>query len=292
MKAINTVAEMQQFSILNRVAGKKIAVVPTMGYLHEGHLSLIKEAKKLADIVITTLFVNPTQFAPNEDLAKYPRDYESDFKKAESAGADILFCPDELQMYPIGYNTSIQIKGVTDKFEGEKRPTHFSGVATVVAKLFNCTLPDIAIFGQKDFQQTIVIKRLVKDLNFPVQIIVSPTIREADGLAMSSRNTYLSKDERAVAPTLFHALEEAKLAIAKGERNRKIINSIILKTIREPQQFKIDYVATANAANFDEPDEFLPGEKIVMLLAAYLGKTRLIDNAVVEIPSSLNESNF
>ncbi len=292
MKAINTVAEMQQFSILNRVAGKKIAVVPTMGYLHEGHLSLIKEAKKLADIVITTLFVNPTQFAPNEDLAKYPRDYESDFKKAESAGADIIFCPDELQMYPIGYNTSIQIKGVTDKFEGEKRPTHFSGVATVVAKLFNCTLPDIAIFGQKDFQQTIVIKRLVKDLNFPVQIIVSPTIREADGLAMSSRNTYLSKDERAVAPTLFHALEEAKLAIAKGERNRKIINSIILKTIREPQQFKIDYVATANAANFDEPDEFLPGEKIVMLLAAYLGKTRLIDNAVVEIPSSLNESNF
>ncbi len=292
MKAINTVAEMQQFSILNRVAGKKIAVVPTMGYLHEGHLSLIKEAKKLADIVITTLFVNPTQFAPNEDLAKYPRDFESDFKKAESAGADILFSPDELQMYPIGYNTSIHIKGVTDKFEGEKRPTHFSGVATVVAKLFNCTLPDIAIFGQKDFQQTIVIKRLVKDLNFPVEIIVSPTIREADGLAMSSRNTYLSKDERAIAPTLFHALEEAKLAIAKGERNRKIINSIILKTIREPQQFKIDYVATANAVNFDEPDEFLPGEKIVMLLAAYLGKTRLIDNAVVEIPSTLNESNF
>ncbi len=292
MIAINKIAEMQLFSYQQKVDGKKIAVVPTMGYLHEGHLSLIKEAKKHADIVITTLFVNPTQFAPNEDLEKYPRDYQSDFKKAEEAGTDILFCPDELEMYPIGYNSAILVRGVTDKFEGVKRPTHFSGVATVVAKLLNATLANIAIFGQKDFQQTLLIKRLVKDLNFPVEIIIAPTIRESDGLAMSSRNTYLSKESRAIASSLFHALEEAKVAIGKGERQRKIINSIMIKTIRAKQQFQIDYVAAADAETLDEPDEFLAGDKIVLLLAVYLGKTRLIDNAVVKIPSSLNESNF
>jgi pantoate--beta-alanine ligase len=292
MKIINTVAEMQAFSIAQKVQGKKIAVVPTMGYLHNGHLSLIEEAKKRSDIVITTLFVNPTQFAPHEDLAKYPRDFESDCQKSESAGADILFYPNELEMYPIGFNSSIEIKGVTDKFEGIKRPTHFSGVATVVAKLFNCTLPDIAVFGQKDYQQTLVIKKLVRDLNFPIEIIISPTIREADGLAMSSRNTYLSKIEREVASTLFQALEEAKLEIGKGEKRRKIINSIMLKTIREKNLFQVDYVAAANADSFDEPDEFLSGDKIVLLLAVYLGKTRLIDNAVIQVPSGLHEGNF
>ena len=292
MQLIKSIAEMQSIADRHRIEGKKIAVVPTMGYLHSGHTSLIKLGKEKADIVITTLFVNPTQFAPNEDFSKYPRDFDRDFSLASDNGCDYLFNPDVLEMYPKGFSSSIFVSRVTEKFEGVFRPTHFEGVALIVAKLFNATRPDFAIFGQKDFQQTLVIKRMAEDLNFGIEIIIAPTIREYDGLAMSSRNVYLSQEDRKRAIILFLSLEEAKKEIARGMRDRKFINATMIKTLRSVQEIKIDYAVSANADNLDEPDYFLPGEKIVLLLACYLGKTRLIDNSLITIPYSLNESNF
>jgi pantoate--beta-alanine ligase len=292
MKIVNKISEMQKIVDSHRINNEKIAVVPTMGYLHDGHLSLIETAKKYADIIITTLFVNPTQFAPNEDFEKYPRDFDKDAKLANNAGSDYLFTPNTLDMYPKGFNSSIHIGTVTDYFEGEKRPTHFDGVATVVAKLFNITKPDFAIFGQKDYQQTLVIKKLVNDFDFDIEIIVSPTIRESNGLAMSSRNSYLSDENRKKAGIIFVAIEEAKHAIEKGETSRKIINAILHKTLRQVPEIQIDYAMSADADNLSSPEIFLPGDKVVILIACYLGKTRLIDNAVVKIPGQLTEENF
>lgn len=265
----------------------KIACVPTMGYLHEGHLNLIRKAKELADVVVVTLFVNPTQFGPNEDFEKYPRDFERDCMLASGAGADIMFAPDVLEMYPIGFSTNVSIGNITEKFEGERRPGHFDGVALIVTKLFNAVKPDIAIFGQKDYQQTLLIKRLVTDLNIDIRIVIAPTMREADGLAMSSRNTYLSKEDRERAPILFMALEEAIHAIQNGTKERKVINAILHKTLRTIPQIKIDYALSALADNLDEPDEYLAGDRVVLLLACFLGRTRLIDNALVTIPKSI-----
>jgi pantoate--beta-alanine ligase len=292
MKVIKSIIEMRNIADRHRATGQKIAVVPTMGYLHSGHTSLIRIGKHNADIVITTLFVNPTQFAPDEDFSKYPRDFEHDFNLAKDNGCDYLFFPEVREMYPKGNSTSVIVSKVSEKFEGIFRPTHFEGVATIVAKLFNASRPDIAIFGQKDFQQTLVIRRMAEDLNFGIEIIIAPTIREFDGLAMSSRNVYLSVDDRKRAIILFLALEEAKKEIAKGMRDRKFINATMIKTLRSVQEIKIDYAVSANADNLDEPDFFLPGEKIVLLLACYLGRTRLIDNSLISIPYSLNESNF
>lgn len=292
MRIIKTIKEMQQISFENKLKGYKIACVPTMGFLHEGHLSLIRRGKELAEVVITTLFVNPTQFAPNEDFSKYPRDFDRDFKLCEENGCDYIFFPEVSEMYPKGFNTSIVISGVTDKFEGEFRPTHFQGVATVVAKLFNCTRPDVAIFGQKDYQQTLLIKRLVKDLDFGIDIEVSKTVRESDGLAMSSRNTYLSPELRAKAGVVFYAMEEVKRAISLGETNRKNINSLLIVALKSVQEIKIDYAASAISCNLDEPDHFFPGDEIVILIAVYLGKTRLIDNTLIKIPYRLNDDNF
>ncbi|MBX3042705.1 MAG: pantoate--beta-alanine ligase [Candidatus Kapabacteria bacterium] len=292
MQIIKTVNEMQKISFENKLKGFKIAVVPTMGFLHEGHLSLIRKGKEVADIVITTLFVNPTQFAPNEDFSKYPRDYDKDFKLCEENGSDYIFFPEVNEMYPKGFNTSILIQGVTEKFEGEFRPTHFQGVATVVAKLFNATIPHFAIFGQKDYQQTLLLKKLNDDLDFGIDIIIAPTIREKDGLAMSSRNTYLPEDLRKKAGVLFFAMEETRKIIAKGETNRKIINTTLQMTLRTVQEIKIDYAAAALAVNLYEPEHFFPGDEIVLLLAVHLGKTRLIDNMIIKIPYRLNDDNF
>ncbi len=286
MRIIKTVAEMHEVSDNCRRNGLKIAVVPTMGFLHQGHLSLIRRAKEFADIVITTLFVNPTQFGPNEDYDRYPRNFERDCDLANEAGCDYLFNPEVLEMYPIGFSTSVIMKNVTEKFEGERRPGHFNGVALVVAKLFNATRPDFAVFGQKDYQQTLVIKQMTLDLNFGIKIIIAPTLREYDGLAMSSRNTYLSDEERTKANVLFNALEAAKQAIEGGCRERKVINATLHKTLREVPEIRIDYALSACADNLDEPDTFVSGETIVLLLAVYLGKTRLIDNALVTIPTS------
>lgn len=283
MIIVKTVKEMQKISFENKLKGLKTAVVPTMGFLHYGHLSLIKKGKLLSDVVITTLFVNPTQFAPNEDFNKYPRDFDKDFKLCEVSGSDYLFFPETEEMYPDGFSTSIEIKGITGKFEGEFRPAHFSGVATVVAKLFNATLPDFAVFGQKDYQQTLLIKKLNDDLNFGIDIVVSETIREKDGLAMSSRNIYLSPENRAKAVTIFHSMEAAKKIIADGEKDREIINSALLDSLKSDAEIKVDYAAAALADTLEEPDTFNSGDEIVMLIAVHLGKTRLIDNSIVKI---------
>ncbi|MFC2131944.1 pantoate--beta-alanine ligase [Bacteroidota bacterium] len=281
MKIIESISEMQAISTALRKDDKTIAVVPTMGYFHEGHISLMQLGRESADVVISTLFVNPTQFAPDEDFEKYPRDFDSDCKTAEENGTDYLFHPPVDEMYPLGYISEIRIGGIAQKFEGVTRPFHFNGVATVVSKLFNATLPDIAIFGQKDYQQAAVIKQMVRDLNFPVKIIVAPTKREADGLAMSSRNVYLSSEFRKQAPVLYKALETAKKAIEKGERNTKAINNILHKTLMSKPDIKIDYACAADALTLEEPEVFTDGQQIVLLIACYLGRTRLIDNCQI-----------
>lgn len=293
MQIVKTISEMQKISQSLRLQNKKIAVVPTMGYLHEGHLSLVKRANELADIVIVTLFVNPTQFAPNEDFQRYPRDFERDEKNAEAAGCHYLFYPSPDEMYPEGYATMLALGGVAGKLEGVFRTTHFDGVATIVAKLFNTTMPHVAVFGQKDYQQTLVIKQFTRDLNYNVSIVVAPTLRESDGLAKSSRNIYLNSEERAQATILFKSLDSAIEAIEAGEKRRKIINAIMHNNLRSVKSIKIDYASSANAYNLNEPETFIPGEQIVLLIAVYLGKTRLIDNAIVTIPSNMSsQGNF
>lgn len=287
MEIIKTPNEMQSIALQLKAQGKKLAIVPTMGFLHDGHFALVEKAKEVADIVITSLFVNPKQFAPNEDFESYPRDFEHDKKLLDESKVDFLFAPDASGMYPIGFSTSIHISGITEVFEGASRPTHFNGVALVVLKLFEISQCDIAIFGQKDYQQTLVIKRMIIDLNLPIQMIVCPTIRESNGLAMSSRNRYMSDEEREKASIIFLALEEAKKTIAHGERRRKMINSTILSIIRTVPEIKVDYINTARADTLETPDEFFPGEEIVMLVAVYIGRIRLIDNAIIKIPSQL-----
>ncbi len=291
MEVIEKIKDMQTISKELQKEGQKIGFVPTMGYFHKGHLSLMEIAKQYADKTVVSLFVNPTQFAPNEDLNKYPRDFERDRTLAENIGVDYLFYPNVEEMYPKNYNLTIVLGGITNKFEGIKRPTHFNGVATVVAKLFNIVLPDIAIFGQKDYQQSLVVRKLVKELNFPIKIIVAPTVREKDGLAMSSRNVYLSSEQRNVANILYLALEEAINAINDGEKNRKKINAIMHKKLREVKEIKIDYASAADAETLEEPENFYPGQHIVLLLACYLGKTRLIDNSLITIQGK-SDSEF
>ncbi|MBM2815449.1 MAG: pantoate--beta-alanine ligase [Ignavibacteria bacterium] len=285
MLVINNYKEMQKYSFELIAQKQKIGFVPTMGFLHEGHGSLIRKIREISDVVVLSIFVNPSQFAPGEDYERYPRNFERDKQIAEDNGCDIIFHPDPINMYPIGYGTEVKLKKLIKTFEGSSRPTHFDGVATVVAKLFNIVMPTYAIFGQKDYQQTLVVRQLAKDLNFPCEIIIAPTYREHDGLAMSSRNVYLSPDERLSASILFHSLEKARAAIMGGERNRKIINAIMHNSLRSLQGIRIDYASSANAESLEEPDIFLSGDKVVLLIAVYIGKTRLIDNLVVNVPA-------
>jgi pantoate--beta-alanine ligase len=284
MEIITKVTDIQKITSSLHSVNKKIALVPTMGFFHEGHLCLMRRAKELTDIVITSLFVNPAQFGPNEDFEQYPRDFENDYKSAESNGTNYLFFPSTEQMYPKGDLTKIQIVGFTKKFEGVTRPQHFDGVATIVSKLFNCIIPDYALFGQKDYQQVLLIKQLVRDMLYNINIIVVPTVREDDGLALSSRNVYLSPEERLQAGIIFKALEEARGAVFEGENRRKMINAYMHNILRSEPNIRIDYASSADADTLDEPETFLPGEHIVLLIAAYLGKTRLIDNSIVSIP--------
>lgn len=280
LEIIRSIREMQSIADNLRFDKKRIGVVPTMGYLHDGHASLIQAASDISDSVIVTLFVNPKQFAAHEDLSRYPRDFDKDCKIAEQAGAHFLFAPSIEEMYPNGFATSISISGITQKFEGFFRPSHFDGVATVVTKLLLATKPHIAVFGQKDYQQTLVIKRLVADLNLDVEVYIKPTIRETEGLAMSSRNVYLSETERIQSLVISQAITDAYTAVESGERNREQLNTILKTTLLSIEHIEIEYAVTANAETLEEPDIFTETESIVFLIAVKIGSTRLIDNAV------------
>ncbi|MBI3259038.1 MAG: pantoate--beta-alanine ligase [Ignavibacteriae bacterium] len=280
LEVIRSIRAMQKIADNLRMSGKHIGVVPTMGYLHDGHASLIHAATTVSDAVIVTLFVNPMQFAANEDLSRYPRDFEKDCRIAEDAGAHFLFAPSVEEMYPKGFATTISIDGITQKFEGVYRPTHFDGVATVVAKLFTATKPHIAVFGQKDYQQTLVIKRLVADLNLDIEIYIQPTIREPEGLAMSSRNVYLSSEQYNQALVISKAITLAMNSVQSGNRNREELNSILRISLLTLENIEIHYAAAANAETLEEPYMFSENDSIVFLVAVKIGSTRLIDNAV------------
>ena len=274
---------MQRAAETLRSQGKRIGVVPTMGYLHEGHLSLVRLAKQHADVIIATIFVNPTQFAPNEDFAKYPRDIERDKRLAESAGTDFLFTPETKEMYPNGYSTYVSVEQITTVLEGKIRPTHFRGVVTVVAKLLNVTKPHVAVFGQKDAQQAAVIKQMVRDLNFDVEIIVAPIVRESDGLAMSSRNVYLSSSERKQATVLYRSLQHAKQSIEHGQHECNAVITEMRNMISAEPSANIDYISVANAATLSECSALKQGDHVLISLAVRFGATRLIDNIIVTV---------
>lgn len=274
---------MQSLARRWRRAGTMIALVPTMGYLHAGHLSLVRRARTEVGPrgkIVVTIYVNPTQFGPKEDFSKYPRDLKRDLRLCREAGADVVFTPTDAEMYPgkaAGrYSTYVVEESLTKFMEGKSRPTHFRGVTTIVAKLFNCALPDVAIFGAKDWQQAAVIKRMTADLNFPLRIIVAPTLRESDGLAMSSRNKYLDAEQRAQAVILFHALRAAKAAVARRSIPATRLKKDLQQFVTAAPLARLDYVEFFNP-------ETLAAEKIVkrgshMALAVFFGKTRLIDN--------------
>ncbi|NBO69606.1 MAG: pantoate--beta-alanine ligase [Bacteroidetes bacterium] len=278
MNIITTIADMQSVSSALRKEGKSIACVPTMGYLHEGHASLIREASKNHDIVITTIFVNPMQFGPQEDFERYPRDLERDIAIIEASGGTYVFMPSVEEMYPSNFQTTISVGNISKPFEGIYRPGHFEGVATVVAKLFGATIPDAAYFGQKDYQQTLVIKQMVKDINMSIDIHIVPTLREKTGLAMSSRNVYLSEEEKNSALVLQSALNIGLSLIAEGMRDRALIEQAMIKELSTIQEFRIQYCHAAKAETLELPAEFAKTDEIVLLIAGFLGKTRLIDN--------------
>jgi len=277
MEVIKSTAEMQEISLRLKREGRIIGLVPTMGYLHDGHLSLIKKARRENDIVIMSNFVNPLQFGPKEDFATYPRDLDRDNKLAESAGVDYVFAPTTEEMYPQGYDTYVEVKGpITEKMCGKSRPGHFKGVTTVVLKLFLITQPDRAYFGQKDAQQAIVIRKMVTDLNVPVKIITCPIIREEDGLALSSRNTYLSSEERLQALTLPRALSAGRDMILKGETDPQKVRLHIKQILESSPGIRVDYVEVVDGD--DLSDLSVIKGKVLLAAAVYVGKTRLIDN--------------
>ena len=269
---------MQSYSESLRLQGKRIAFVPTMGYFHEGHLSLMKEAKKMADCVVVSIYVNPAQFGPKEDFSKYPRDLERDLKMAESVNVDVIFYPPDDEIYPADYQTYVDVEKVTQNLCGISRPGHFRGVTTICLKLFNIVKPHIAIFGKKDFQQFISIKRMVDDLNLDLQIIGLTTLREADGLAMSSRNSYLDKNERSSALTLFAALKLAQKLYLGGERKASVIINEVKKLIKKADYTDIDYVKICETNTLNDVKEIK--SQSIIVLAVKVGKTRLIDNHV------------
>jgi len=276
MRFVTSIADLHAALRELRPGKKSVGFVPTMGALHAGHVSLIRSARKETGLVVVSVFVNPTQFGPSEDLDAYPRPLEHDRQVCEKAGVDILFAPPTHKMYPGGYATYVLQERYTEAFEGEIRTGHFHGVCTVCAKLFNLVHPDIAFFGQKDYQQSVVIRRMVRDLNFDLKISVCPTIREPDGLAMSSRNVYLSPEEREQATVLSRALRKAEDLFAKGERRAAPLIAAIDEVIREAPASKVDYVAVVNPETLREIRRI--ESEAMVLIAIRLGRTRLIDN--------------
>ncbi|RLB11752.1 MAG: pantoate--beta-alanine ligase [Deltaproteobacteria bacterium] len=280
MEIIDNVNLMQQKANELRLHGNKIALVPTMGYFHEGHLELMRIAKKYSDVLVVSIFVNPIQFGPSEDYNRYPRDIKGDEKKAKEVGVDILFIPSVEEMYPEGFQTKVCVERLTQHLCGKFRPGHFDGVTTVVAKLFHIIKPHIAVFGQKDYQQLMVIKRMVKDLNMDIEIIGAPTFRETDGLAMSSRNTYLSKEQRESALCLKKSIDMAKSMVHKGICTTSEIKKAIEELIRSHPFTRIEYISICDPDTLEEIEEIK--ERALLAMAVYVGKARLIDNAIIE----------
>ncbi|HQM35955.1 MAG TPA: pantoate--beta-alanine ligase [Candidatus Marinimicrobia bacterium] len=276
MQILTKIEDIRQELLVIRTSAKKIALVPTMGYLHEGHLSLVDVAKVNADVVVMSIFVNPTQFAPNEDLMRYPRDIERDERLARERGVDYIFHPEVAEMYPDPYFTYVVTEQLAKVLCGISRPTHFRGVTTVVAKLFNIIQPDVAVFGQKDAQQAVIVKQMVRDLNFPIQIIVAPIVRESDGLAMSSRNVYLTPEERQQAPIIFNALQAARENVKNGLTDANQLRDQICKIIQTSPLARIDYVEIIDDQTLTPVETVKPGT--FAAVAVYYGKTRLIDN--------------
>ena len=276
MMIVSSLAELRSARLL---LDGTVGFVPTMGYLHEGHISLARRAREECDHVAVSIFVNPTQFGPTEDLSKYPRNLESDLRLLEAAGVDLVWTPTTEIMYPPGFATWVEVEGLTKPLEGASRPGHFRGVTTVVSKLFNAVQPTKAYFGQKDAQQAAVIRKMARDLDFPIEIVVCPTVREADGLAMSSRNSYLSPEERKAATVLFRSLSAARSAYERGERNAESLRGIMSEVIASESLAKMQYVSVADYDTLEEL-ETVTG-KTLLSMAVFMGKTRLIDNFVL-----------
>ncbi len=280
MRVVKSVAAMQRIALGLKRQGR-IGFVPTMGYLHEGHLGLVRAARRQSDFVVVSIFVNPIQFGPKEDFRRYPRDFNRDRRLLESAGADFIFYPDVKGMYPEGFATYVEVERLGEGLCGKSRPGHFRGVTTVVTKLFNIVLPDVAVFGAKDAQQAFVIRRMTRDLDFRTRVVILPTAREKDGLAMSSRNVYLTPEQRAEAPVLHRSLLLARQMIDKGERNAAKVKAAMRRMIGRESGGRIDYVEMVDTDEL-RPVRTITGETLVAL-AVFFGKTRLIDNTVIDV---------
>ena len=281
MKIVKTIAEIRENIKQSKSQGLTVGLVPTMGYLHEGHLTLMRECKKKCDLTVVSIFVNPLQFGPNEDFTKYPRDLERDASLSESVGVDLLFCPEPEEVYPANCSTFVEVERLTDALCGKSRPGHFRGVTTVVNKLFNIVQPDYAFFGQKDAQQVLVIKKMVRDLLMDLEIVTVPIVREIDGLALSSRNVYLSREERRAALVLSLSLSMAQDAIKSGERDVLVLKNKVQQMISTESLANIDYVEILSLPDLEEKKS-LTGPAL-LALAVIFGKTRLIDNVVLEV---------
>lgn len=278
MQQVSTIAEMH--TVRRQITGS-VGVVPTMGYLHAGHLALVARARAENNYVIATIFVNPTQFGPNEDFAAYPRNTAGDLAQLAAAGCDLVFTPATDDIYPAGYQTYVTVEAVSQPLEGARRPGHFRGVATVVAKLFNLTRPTRAYFGQKDAQQVRVIETMARELNFDLAIVVCPTVRESDGLALSSRNAYLTPAQRAAAPVLFRALSAAQVAWQQGERHPARLRSVMDSVLAAEPLAEVEYTSAADAVTLAELDKVIEGP-VLLSMAVRIGRTRLIDNLVLD----------
>ena len=279
MEILRTIDEVRRACKELKRGDRTLGLVPTMGALHEGHLSLVRAAKASCDAVAATIFVNPTQFAPNEDFAAYPRTFEADCAMLEREGVDVLFAPLPEEMYPVGAETFVDVPGVGGRLDGSSRPGHFRGVATVVAKLFNIFRPERAFFGQKDAAQVAVLRTMVRDLNFDVEMVVCPTVRELDGLAMSSRNRYLSAEEREPALTLVRALRGVEHLMAEGERDASRLKDSLRDELRRADGVRLDYAEVVDTRSLEPVSEV--GDGALVAVAAWVGKTRLIDNVVI-----------
>ena len=282
VRMMESIGEVRDHVARARRAGRAVGLVPTMGALHEGHARLIETARRGCDEVVVSIFVNPTQFGPNEDFSRYPRTLDADLATAARAGADVAFIPDVATIYPPGLPaTYVEVPGLSDVLEGSSRPGHFRGVATVVLKFFGIVGPDVAYFGQKDYQQQLVLRRMVADLNVPVRIETVPTIREPDGLAMSSRNRYLNVEERRAATVLSRALREAETAVRDGERSADRVRQVLLATLESERRASVDYAEVADADTLVPLAALGEGRRAVALLAVRVGPARLIDNAIL-----------